>query len=432
MQNNGVTLTKSDSRRHLSANACCPNYGHSADTGKRPTMPAKLTDTLVKALPIPATGNRITYDQDVTGFGVRVTAGGARSYILNYRNRTGRERRITIGQYPDWRTASARQEAKALKQAIDRGGDPLAEAEDDRDAKTMADLAERFRDEHLGKKRPSTAKNYGLLLDKFILPALRRHKVAEVTYSDVDGLHRKITKGGAPYQANRSMAVLSKMFALAIKWRWRTDNPAKGIERNPEEKRHRYLTPAEVARLGEALAGIEDQQAANIIRLLLLTGARSGEVMGAKWADLDLEAGVWVKPGSTTKQKTLHRVPLSAPARQLLVDIKAGAGEGQYVFPGRGSDHRVEIRPAWRAACKAAGIVDARIHDLRHTYASLLASSGKSLPIIGALLGHSQPSTTARYSHLLDDPLREATEGVGALVMAKGKGADVLPMGRAK
>lgn len=392
-------------------------------------MGQKLADAVVRALPIPSSGNVITYDTEVKGFGCRVTSGGSRAFVLNYRNRAGRERRITIGQFPDWGTGPARQEAKRLKQGIDRGEDPLAEVEADRGAKTVADLADRFREEHLGKKRPSTAKNYGILLDKFILPALRHHKVAEVTYSDIDGLHRKITKSGAPYQANRSLAVLSKMFALAIKWRWRDDNPAKGIERNPEEKRHRYLSPSEVARLGEALDRLEDRQAANIIRLLLLTGARSGEVMGAKWEDLDLGASVWTKPGSTTKQKTLHRVPLSAPARQLLIEIRADAGGGKFVFPGRGSDHRVEIRPAWRAACAAAGLSGVRIHDLRHTYASLLASSGKSLPIIGALLGHSQPATTARYSHLLDDPLREATEGVGALLTAKGRGTVVvLPM----
>ncbi len=403
----------------------------------------KLTDTIVKDLKKPETGNRITYDTEVKGFGCRLTAAGARSFILNYRTRSGRERRYTIGAYPDWKVAAAREEAKELKKAVDRGEDPLAIVEADRGAKTVTDLVKQFREDYLPKKRPSTVKNYNLLLDKFILPELRRHKVAEVTFSDVDGLHRKVTRGGAPYQANRSMAVLSKMFALAVKWGWRPDNPARGIERNPEQKRHRYLSPAELARLIEALAKIEDQQGANVVRLLILTGARSGEAMSATWDQFDLEEGVWTKPGSTTKQKTLHRVPLSAPARQLLIGIKEaaeaaakarGKDMSAYAFPGRGSEHRREIKYAWAEACIAAGIVtvqtvkgprgervevkpSARIHDLRHTYASLLASSGKSLPIIGALLGHTQPSTTARYSHLMDDPLREATEGIGAIVM---------------
>jgi integrase len=152
-----------------------------------------------------------------------------------------------------------------------------------------------------------------------------------------------------------------------------------------------------------------------------LTGARRGEVQAARWRQFDIEAGTWTKPGATTKQKTEHRVPLSAPARQLLVELRAEAAlDADYVFPSHGErGHRVELKKDWAALCKAAEITDARIHDLRHTYASLLASAGLSLPIIGALLGHTQPATTARYAHLLDDPLKAATERVGAILSGK-------------
>ncbi|TGP33320.1 MULTISPECIES: site-specific integrase [unclassified Mesorhizobium] len=400
----------------------------------------KLSDPEIKKLPTPATGNRITYDDEVKGFGVRVTAAGAKSFILNYRTRTGLERRFTIGSCSDWKCSPAREEAKDLKKRIDVGFDPMGELKNARDAKTMADLFDRFEKEHLPKKRDSTARDYKALIDKRLRKPLGHKKVIEVEFTDIDSLHRKISKD-APYLANRTVAVLSKMFGLAIKWKWRTDNPAKGIERNDEQKRHRYLSPAELVKLTEALTTLEDQQAANIFRLLLLTGARRGEVQAAKWEQFDLTAGVWTKPGSTTKQKTLHRVPLSAPARLLLTELREKAkDDAVYVFPGRGSDHRVEIKNEWRDVCIAAGIVtaetvgekivvtpSARIHDLRHTYASVLASAGLSLPIIGALLGHSQPATTARYSHLMDDPLRQATERVGAIVTAKpeDKGADV-------
>jgi integrase len=218
------------------------------------------------------------------------------------------------------------------------------------------------------------------------------------------------------------------MFSLTIRWGWRTDNPAKGIERNQEQKRHRYLAGDELGRLTKALAEHEDQQAANIIRLLLLTGARRGEVQSATWDQFDLVSGTWVKPGSTTKQKTDHRVPLSAPARQLLAELREKAAkDALYVFPGRGGEgHRVEINAAWAAICKSANITQARMHDLRHTYASVLASAGLSLPTIGALLGHSQPATTARYAHLFDDPLRAATERVGAIVTGKSAAEIVL------
>ena len=169
-------------------------------------------------------------------------------------------------------------------------------------------------------------------------------------------------------------------------------------------------------RLTEALATFPDAQAANIFRLLLLTGARRSEVLSARWDQFDLTNGVWTKPGATTKQKTDHRVPLSAPARQLLSDLFAEAEEdAPFVFPSRSGGHRVDVKREWAALCKTAGLKGIRLHDLRHSYASILASAGMSLPIIGALLGHTQPQTTARYSHLFDDPLRAATERVGAI-----------------
>ncbi|RJT36120.1 site-specific integrase [Mesorhizobium waimense] len=401
----------------------------------------KLSDAIIKALPTPASGNKITYDDDVKGFGVRVTAAGARAFILNYRTKSGLERRYTIGSSTDWKYTAAREEAKNLKKQIDVGSDPMGQVAASREAKTVADLCDRFEKDHLTKKRDSTARDYKALIKNHVLPALKNKKVVEVEFTDIDNLHRKISKT-APYLANRTVAVLSKMFGLAIKWRWRIDNPAKGIERNDEQKRHRYLSPAELLKLTEALTTLEDQQAANIFRLLLLTGARRGEVQAAKWDQFDLTAGVWTKPGATTKQKTMHRVPLSAPARLLLTELREKAkDDAVYVFPGRGADHRVEIKGEWREVCLAAGIVtaetvgekivlkpSARIHDLRHTYASVLASAGLSLPIIGALLGHSQPATTARYSHLMDDPLRQATERAGSIVMAKDKGAEVMPL----
>ncbi len=391
-------------------------------------MARKITDKLVRDLPPPAAGNRIVYDTDIKGFGLRITASGHKAFVLNY-SLAGRERRYTIGDYgrDQWTVDAARKRAGELRRQVADGEDPLASRVEARTAPTVADLCRRFEEEHLPKTRPSTQRSYRQIIDADILPELAHRKVAAVTFSDIDGLHRKITRRGASYRANRTVAVLSKMLSLAIRWGWRQDNPAKGIERNQEEKRHRYLSGDELARLTVALSEHRDQHAVNIIRLLLLTGARRGEVQAARWADIDLENGVWTKPGSTTKQKTLHRVPLSAPARQLLSELRATAApDAEFVFPS-GDGHRVEIKHNWAAICRVAGIANARIHDLRHTYASVLASSGLSLPIIGALLGHSQPATTARYAHLFDDPLRAATERVGAIVTGKPI-AEVVPI----
>lgn len=402
-------------------------------------MTERLDDKLVRRLQTPDAGNRITYDGEVKGFGVRVTAAGAKAFILNYRA-AGHERRITIGSFPDWSVSSARDRAKELKRRVDNGEDPMGERHEERTAPTMADLAQRFDAEHLTKRRATTATDYRSILRGHILPTLGKIKVADLRHSDVEKLHRKIA-ATAPYRANRAVSVLSKMMNLAVKWELRADNPVRGIERAPEEKRERFLTPAEIARLGEVLATHPERTSCQAIRLLLLTGARRGEMLSATWSQFDLEKGAWTKPSSATKQKKEHRVPLSAPALTVLSELRAEADPGcPYLFPGkRAVDTKgrvtwaplTEIKRAWAAVCKAAGIEGVRVHDLRHSFASILASSGLSLPIIGALLGHTQAATTHRYAHLLDDPLRAATEAAGAFVTSAGKPmAEVVPISR--
>lgn len=387
----------------------------------RQRMP-KLTDKTIESLPVPprtGKGCKLYPDAQVPGLAVRITANGARAFVLRYRNSAGRERSYTIGSCSDWRIAAARNEGRRLRLEVSQGRDPLGEEQTTRGAPTVAQLAERFLEDHVSRKRASTARDYAQQLRKHVLPSLGKLKVADVTYADIDRLHRAITRSGSPYVANRTLAVLHKMFELAIRWKLRADNPCKGIERNQEHKRQRYLTASELAALTKALVEYSDQQAANIVRLLLLTGCRRGEALSARWADLDLDAGVWTKPAATTKQKREHRLPLSAAAVQLLSAIRA-TSEGEFVFPGQGrAGYREGIRKPWDALCRAAGIQGARIHDLRHTHASVLASAGLSLPVIGALLGHTQAQTTHRYAHLLDDPLRQATERAAAVITGK-------------
>ena len=395
----------------------------------------RLTDSIVRRLPTPPTGKQITPDSEVQGFGIRVTANGARSYVLRYVVRgSGRERTYTIGDASVWRTTVARERARELRRDIDDGGDPLGAIEAEREAPTVADLIARFRVEHLPRKRASTRGDYDSILRLHVEPHFGQHtKVADVRFEDVDALHRKVSKSGATYAANRTMAVLSRMFSLAVRWRMRPDNPAKGIERNIEYRRQRYLNGDELVRLSKALAKHPHPEAADAIRLLLLTGARRGEVFGMRWQDVDLGAAKWSKPAASTKQKRPHEVPLSAPARQLLSNIqkrqrRAGI-RSKFVFPGGGATgHVVELKKSWAMLTKAAGIADLRLHDMRHSYASQLVSAGASLPLVGALLGHTSPSTTARYAHLHHDPLRAATERVGAVIAAAGK--PVKPVAR--
>lgn len=231
------------------------------------------------------------------------------------------------------------------------------------------------------------------------------------------------------------------MFSLAIKWEWVERNPARGIERFPEERRERFLSPDEINRLSQALidhvaSAIRPNEAnkvANAIRLLMLTGARRSEVLSATWDMFDLDAGVWTKPSSHTKQKKPHRVPLSPPALQLLQKIRAREKHSSsYIFPSRARStrpHLTELKKSWSRICRLADLEGVRIHDLRHTYASILVSGGASLPIIGALLGHTQDQTTHRYAHLMDNPLREATTRVAAIIDGDGN-ADVIKIER--
>jgi integrase len=380
----------------------------------------KLTNKSIRELPIPAKGKGRPFirDTEVTGFGVKLTPNGKRSFAIKYTPRgSDKERYFTIGEFGTWEVGPAREEAKRLRRVVDAGGDPLGELQQKRSEPTLAELYARFEEEHLPRKRVRTQRHYRNTLRANVLPTLGSLKVAAVTFADIDRLHRAISKR-APVQANRTLAYLSKMFALAVRWGYRTDNPARGIDRNHEEQRKRYLVSDELQRLMAALERHSKHQAVDAIRLLLLTGARKGEVLSARWDQFDLDTGIWTKPGSTTKQKSTHIVPLSQPALELL----RGLGRhGDHVFPSSraGDRHQQDIDHLWHTICREAGITGLHIHDLRHHFASVLASSGASLPLIGQLLGHTQTQTTARYAHLFDEAQRKATEAAGAIITGK-------------
>ncbi|MET4697998.1 integrase [Constrictibacter sp. MBR-5] len=392
----------------------------------------KLTKRLVESIEPEAT-EVVVWDTEISGFGVRVSPAGRRSYILKYRAGHGRSapiRKPTIGVHGNITLEQARAIARDMMGQVAAGRDPSAERKAEAELPTMKDLAAAYLDAFKAKRTIDEDKAKFARLEK-LAPSLMRKRVRDVTHADVAAVKAKLAD--TPIQANRFLALLSAAFSYASgpEKRWCTENPAKGIKRNPEERRERYLSPAELLRLSEALNAYSEPGTANAVRLLMLTGARRGEVLQARWEQFDLDAGVWTKPSAHTKQKKLHRVPLSPPALLLLQAQRKLAGTSEWVFPGRRNGERLmDVKKAWATVCTAAGIEDARLHDLRHTFASILAGSGMSLPIIGALLGHTQPATTARYSHLADDPLREATGRVGALFQTGG--ADVIPLRGAK
>jgi integrase len=387
---------------------------------------------MIRKLPVPRAGNHITRDDRIRGFGVRITANDARSFVLNY-TIAGRERRLTIGSFPAWTTLAALEEAKRLKREVERGIDPLRERHEERSAPTVHHLAARFLEEYAPTKRPSYLKNNKQILDRWILPTLGNHRVTELHSADVDELFGKITKAGSPIMANRAVSCVSRMFSLAVRWGWHDDNPCRhAVDRNAEAQRRVYLNPAQIGRLAEALDRHASKNAADCIRLIMLTGCRRGEAMAAHIEQIDIDRKLWLLPAASTKQGKPNEIPLSAPALQLVEPLIRKAERAGYLFPGRNGDgHITDLASSWASLRKKAGLPDdVRVHDLRHTFASIAVSRGASLPLIGALLGHGNPATTARYAHLYDDPKRALAESVAAVIIGQSTSGEVRDLGR--
>ena len=384
----------------------------------------RLTKSAVDKL-APGAEDHVVWDSALPGFGVRVKPSNVKSYIVQYRNRkTGASRRKTIGQHGPLLTFhKAKQRARVILADALKGNDPVADDRTLRDAPTIRHLATDYLEQHaVPKKRRRSVENDRSMINRIILPRFGGKKVSAVQSREIHFLH--VSMKSTPYQANRVLALLSKMFSLAVKWGWRLDNPVKGIERFEEKRRDRWLSDDELSRLLAVLANHQNQRAASAVRFQLLTGARLGEALQARWADVDFERGVWTKPSHHTKQKRTEHVPLSGPALALVADMrdKADLSE-ENLFPGNGTGRPLQdIKKFWKAVTAEARISEYRLHDNRHTHASHLVSSGLSLEIVGRLLGHTNPTTTKRYAHIADTPLRAAAERFGAKLDALHRG----------
>lgn len=396
-------------------------------------MAERITQRTIAKLSAPERGNRILYDAEVPGFGVRITSAGAVSFVLNYHIR-GRERRYTIGRWPETSATAARATAIGLRGRIAAGDDPLEEREQRLAEPTVSDLASEYLAGYAAtQKRAGSIRNDRGILANVVIPRLGALRLSAVGQRDIEAL--KSALKATPVHANRSLALLSKMFNLAIRDGWCTENPVHGVARFQEQARDRWLSEEELQRLTHAVDEYSDQNAADAIRLILLTGSREGETLKAEWSEFDLDRGVWTKPSHHTKLKRVSHVPLSAEALALLRRMKANGG-GALLFPGRKEERaRVTLRKVWIAICRNAGLAESytiqgkrrllaryrptcRVHDLRHTFASHLATGGTSLHIVGKLLGHVRPETTMRYAHLQDSALREAADRFGDVYKA--------------
>jgi integrase len=356
------------------------------------------------------------WDAELKGFGLIILPSGRRTYCIEYRNADRVKKRLKLGVHGTITTEEARELAKKRLGQVAHGEDPAEDKKQVSNLATLEELANNYLERHGYKKRPKSLREDQKLLQNIILPALGRLKVIYITRQEIESLHKHYQS--TPYQANRTIALLSKMFNLAMSWGWRDDNPAANISKYQEEKRDRWLDQEELDRLWEVLERRSNHMTAYVFKFLILTGSRKGEVLGATWDQFDLAKGIWTKPSHLTKQKKKEHLPLSEKAIEILQIVKKRTPKGSiYVFPGRIEGEPLkELKTFWKTALKEAKLENIRIHDLRHTHASHLVSSGLSLSIVGKLLGHTQASTTQRYAHLADEPLRQAAELFGTKV----------------
>ena len=427
--------------------------------------PTKLTKRRLDAL-TPHDRERVfTWDDDLKGFGVCVFPSGRKVFVLQYRPAGQRTaRRITLGNHGALTVDEARRLAKEHLGLIARGGDPGTARRRSREAPTMRELGEAYLEDVRARKKETTAAEYGRLWAKHVLPALGARKVADVTAADVARLHRLMKS--TPYLANRMLAMLGAFFTFAAREgvRARHENPAHDVDFYPERARERFLTPAEFARVGEALARAEREGvpaapekrrrpksratakhrtkswdapipanpvAVAAIRLLILTGCRRGEILALRWQDVDLERG-YLRLTDTKTGRSVR--PLGAAAADILASLPRDDGS-PFVFPGsKPGTHLTGITRLWFAIRHHAGLHDVRLHDLRHSFASVPAMGGDSLLVIRALLGHADAKTTQRYAHLGDDPVKAAADRTAGAIAAWLRGAEteVAPIERAR
>ena len=403
----------------------------------------RLTKRIVDNLEASET-EYVAWDADLPGFGVRVRPSGAKSFIAVYRAGSGRkapQRKLTIASIAKLTPEEARVQAKKIIGAAAGGADPAASKSIERKTLTIADLIDVFLSDHVEAKRKlGTQSHYRDILNRIVRPELGTAKADKVRRGEISRLHLKWKK--TPYQANRILAIVGSMYAFGGKRGLvpETINPARGIEKFPEQGRERFLSSSELEKLGAALRLAEtdgipwridedkptakhipkgtrrtviDPHAAGALRLLLFSGCRLREILHLKWQEVDVERGLLFLGDSKTGRKT---IVLNAPALAVLASLPR---VGSYVVPGDNAEMpRTDLKRPWTMLTRQAGLDGLRIHDLRHSFASFGAGGGMGLPIVGKLLGHANATTTARYAHLDADPLRRASNAIASTIAA--------------
>lgn len=384
----------------------------------------KLTKSLIESL-VAVDGKPAFAWDSLSGFGVKVAPSGKKTFVAKYRTNGGgrgaQQRWLTLGQFGHITCEQARSLAQQALAAVARGEDPQADRQANRIAPRLNDVWERFAADQLPMKKPSTRRDYQNQWTDLIAPKFGKQFVRDIKRADIDRFHKSLRD--TPYRANRALALFSRLMTLSEHWEWRDQgtNPCKFVQKFKEEGRERYLSSEEIGSIAAAINEMTAErdiwpEVGNAIKLLLLTGARLTEITQAKWEWVDWKLQILALPDSKTGKKPIY---LSATAVDLLRQQQATSRDpnSKYIFPGQiEGKPLINLRKPWGRICERANIDGVRLHDLRHTAASIAVGQGITLPVIGALLGHSQAQTTLRYAHVDSDPALIAADAIGRIV----------------
>jgi integrase len=389
---------------------------------------SKITKRVVDGTE-PGERDRFVWDSELKGFGLKVTPAGRKVYIAQYRLPGRPTQRFTIGRHGSpWTPDGARSEAAAILRHAATGQDPASAKRAAKADLTIAELCDLYLAEGARTKKASTLEMDRSRIEGHVKPLLGKKKLGALTRGDIDRFLKDVADGktardtktgprgrsivrGGQGVANRSLGMLGAILQFAVEQGLRADNPARGVKKFREGRRTRFLSNDEIARLGEALkeaeAGGANHYAIAAIRLLVLTGCRKNEILSLKWDEVDLSGGFLRLADSKTGAKVVH---LGAPARALLASLPRHTKNPFVVCGDRPGAHLVGLQKIWASVRAGAKLDDVRLHDLRHSFASVAARSGESLLVIGKVLGHSTSAATSRYAHLSDDPVRIAVD----------------------
>jgi len=376
----------------------------------------RLNKRTLDALPPCPKDSRSSQDQytDIETPGLKVEVSKTRVITFVYRfTYQGVKDYMRIGTYPGISIAEAKQRAIDAKALLDRGINPNDEGDRVRGMPTFEQHAKEYLEFAEQYKRSANSDESKLRL--YLIPHFGSRRLCDISYRDIQTYHVSLSSKLAKSTANRHLALLSKMFSLAVKWEHIEKNPCKGVDKFKEDnQKNRFLSEDEIGRLFKALDRDENHAAATAIKLLLLTGLLREEVLQARWKDISLTAETWHIPKGKTGSRD---ITINQEALQLLSSIPKT--RSPFVFPGKVDPNKPLNNPrkCLMRAIRSAKIKDSfRLHDLRHSHASLLVNAGESLYTVQKILGHRNPKTTQRYSHLSDDTLRAASNKVSAAI----------------